>query len=77
MALADVQTLLPSWAFWLKMGLFLALLVNGAGLRRTERRLATDVEDAGGWRTLRIGAVRSMALWVGTLFIGTLLTSVA
>lgn len=70
---ADVETLLPSALFWLKMAAFGLLLVNGVWLRRTERRLAADGDDVVGWARLRHGAVRSMALWVGVLFLGTLL----
>lgn len=77
MLLADVEVLLVSWAFWLKMGFFVALLWNGVGLRRTERRIEAEGDASPAWRALRRGAVRSMSLWVATLLVGTLLPAVA
>ena len=69
---ADVEALLPSPIFWVKMGVFALLIGNGVMLRRAERRLAADVDQVG-WARLRRGAVRSIALWLTVLFLGTVL----
>jgi hypothetical protein len=75
MLLADVEALLPSWIFWLKMLLFALLLANGLRLRQlTQRRPAAKVS---GWRPLRAAALRSSALWLLLLLLGTLLPLVA
>jgi hypothetical protein len=84
MLLSDVQTFLPSWVFWLKMGLFVLLLANGLVLERAGQRLeAKDMEepdmeapDGPGWRRLRNASLRSGGLWVLTLLFGVLLTGV-
>ena len=92
MALADAEWVLAAPLFWLKMGAFALLLVNGLVLMRTERRLHALVEgpragadeemeawhaaEERSWGSLRWTAVRSMALWGVTLLLGTLLTGV-
>lgn len=83
MLLADVQTFLPSWVFWLKMALFVALLVNGWVLEREGRRLErvtegdADAEETGAeWTPLRRASIRSASLWGATLLFGVLLTAV-
>jgi len=72
MLLADVAALLPSWLFWVKMGFFALLLVNGILLQRAERHEQL-AEDPVAWRRLRAAAVRSTSLWLVLLLIGTLL----
>ncbi len=84
MAMADASVFLTSAVFWLKMSAFFLLLINGAVMLRTERRLKvwSDVEApesdgaARAWRGLRRTAVRSMGLWAVTLLLGTALTAV-
>jgi len=76
MLLADVASLLPSWFFWLKMVMFGVLLWNGARLRDRARGQQPGA-DAAGWRPLRVAAVRSSALWLLLLFMGTLLPLIA
>ena len=49
---ADLETLLPSWVYWLKMGVFVLVLVNGTAIRRAGRRLQMDPHDAIHWRSL-------------------------
>lgn len=71
--LADVETYLPSWLFWLKMAFFAALLANGLILQRTERGLTRDPDDQGAWSRLRWAAGRSLALWSAVLLLGVLL----
>ncbi len=84
--LADIQDLLPSWIFWLKMLLVSALLVNGGLLRREGRGLLLAMETQGlddpkavpgdGWSRLRTAAARSAILWAVTILVGILLTTV-
>jgi len=71
MLLADVDALLPSWVFWLKMGFFGLLLANGARLRRLAA--GNPVADAAAWRPLHAAAVTSSALWLVLLLLGVLL----
>lgn len=73
---ADVETLLPSPVFWVKMGVVLLLLINGAILRRTETvlRLGSAPPERT-WRRLRWSAAASLVLWFGSLFLGTALLS--
>jgi hypothetical protein len=73
MLLADLETLLPSPVFWVKMGGFALLLLNGLTLQRAERRCRRGGEDA--WRALRAAAVRSAGLWMAVLWLGALLAS--
>jgi hypothetical protein len=75
---ADVEALLPSAAFWIKMAAFAALLANGALLRRAGRRLLEPgSRGPAAWRTLRLAAMRSAALWGVVLLLGSLLTVTA
>ena len=60
MLLADLETLRPSTVFWVKMGAFALLLVNGLTLQRAERRCRRGDGDRA-WRALRAAAVRSAA----------------
>lgn len=80
MALADVDTLLTSPVFWIKMGCFALLLINGLMLRRAESHLRAvnlhaPEQAARWWKSLRGSALRSMSLWLITVLLGTLLTS--
>ncbi len=83
MLLADVQTFLPSWVFWLKMALFVALLANGWILEREGRRLERETdpgddapETGPDWTPLRRASIRSASLWGATLLFGVLLTGI-
>jgi hypothetical protein len=75
--MADVQAMLPSGVFWLKMGAFTLLLMNGLSVQRAGARLAANASDLRGWRALRAGSLRSITLWIVTVFLGVLLTSTA
>lgn len=78
MALADAHTLLTSPVFWIKMGCFLLLLLNGLLLRAAESHLRANTDpdhSARWWKILRGSAVRSMSLWLITVLLGTMLTS--
>jgi uncharacterized membrane protein len=74
MLLGDLETLLPSIVFWVKMGLFVLLLVNGVTVQRAERRLSADAPGAP-WGPLRSAAWRSIGLWLAVVFFGALLSS--
>jgi hypothetical protein len=77
MLAADLESLLPSVLFWIKMGTVTVLLANGAALQRAERDLRTgrgSPERA--WRRLRLSAGASLGLWFGSVLLGTALLSV-
>jgi hypothetical protein len=70
---SDVDTFYSSGVFWTKMGLVALLIINGAALTSAERR-AADGQDAA-WRTLRVTASASMALWFLITLFGVTLTN--
>jgi len=78
MLASDLDTFLPSWVFWLKMALIVALLANGAVMTRLERALA---EPGGGtadqWGRLRGIAITSLVLWLAITLAGVVLTNIA
>lgn len=74
---ADLEALLPSPVFWLKMGLFAALLGNGLLLQRSEQRVLAGSSGRvrrAAWRSLRRSAAASVALWGAVLLAGCFLT---
>lgn len=76
MLAADLDTFLPSWVFWVKMALIVALLANGAVMRGLERRLSRpggQPEDQ--WHRLRGTAMTSLALWLAITLAGVMLTN--
>jgi hypothetical protein len=75
--LADVEVFLPSKVFWLKMGVFGLLLLNGIAVQAAGRRLSRDTMDARGWTRLRRASLRSIGLWTAVIFLGVLLTVAA
>ncbi len=72
---SDLKTYLYAPAYWIKMGLFVLLLVNGAWLQRIERR--PDSTDRTPWTKLRWAAGISLALWFAILFTSILVTTAA
>jgi uncharacterized membrane protein len=76
LALADVETFLPSVWFWIKIALVLLLLINGAVLTATERRLGSGLTDAG-WMRLRTLAYTSIALWTATAVVGIVIANMS
>jgi len=68
---ADVDTFWASRVFWIKIGLILLLVVNGATLMRSERRASAGVASA--WQTLRWTAGASLLLWMLTTLAGAAL----
>ena len=78
MMLSDAETYLTAWVFWVKIGLFVALLGNGFLVTRVERALAANpVPSNPMWRRFRIGAMVSMALWLTVTLFGVIVTSAA
>jgi len=69
--LADLDAYLQSPAFWVKMALVAALLVNGGVLRHTGRVAASG--DARAHRGLAAAARISLALWSLTTLAGAVL----
>jgi hypothetical protein len=76
MIASDVATFVVSPVLWIKLGLVALLVINGVVLERTETTLRAD-GDASLWARLRVGAQFSIALWIATLVVGTVLVSAA
>lgn len=72
---ADLDTFLASKLFWVKIGFFAALLLNGAALQVVEHSAARN--QSGAWRRLSVISMISLALWLITAFVGTWLTVAA
>lgn len=75
MMAADLDTFLGSWIFWVKMGLIAALLVNGALMTGSERRIRNGAMDQ--WGRLRVLAFTSLFLWLVITFAGVALVNAA
>ena len=87
MFLSDVDEFARSGTFWVKMGLVVLLLANGALMTRSERALRPASADAAGnstssaiardsataWSRLRAHAIVSVALWIAITLAGVLL----
>lgn len=74
MLAADLDSLLPSPVFWIKMGVLVALIGNGWRVRQTARCLEAGPTDAVRWRArLRSAVVVSLALWFLALGLGAAL----
>ena len=86
MFLSDVDEFASSITFWVKMGLVVLLLANGALMTRAEQALrpasatgtataaATVVDDAPAvWGRLRTHAIVSLVLWIAITLAGVLL----
>ncbi len=71
---ADVETFLYSRVFWLKMGLIVLLLANGALFQRVDARLKRGESDR--WPHLRRAALTSLVLWLLTTLAGAALPNV-
>lgn len=83
LAAADVETFLPSPIFWVKL-LFVALLVvNGAFLTHTERRVMerSDLDSPNiadnEWTRVRFFSMSSVFLWIATAVVGIVLSNAA
>jgi uncharacterized membrane protein len=71
---ADLDTFLTSKIFWLKMVLFMLLLLNGLLVRLGERQVRRD--EPGAWRRLRRTARVSLWLWLLTTLVGAALPNI-
>jgi hypothetical protein len=72
LTLADLDAYVASRAFWIKMGLFAALLLNGAAIVATTARR----DGARNHGRLRLAALTSLALWLATLLLGAVVPNV-
>jgi hypothetical protein len=71
---ADVDAYFASTAFWIKMALVVALVVNGAVLVRTSDRIAAS--DTRAVRRMRVVSMASLTLWFATTLLGAVLPNV-
>jgi uncharacterized membrane protein len=71
---ADVETFLYSRIFWLKMGLMVLLLINGALLLLGERQVKRG--EAHAWVRLHYTATASLVLWFLTTLAGAALPNI-
>jgi hypothetical protein len=68
---ADLDSYLVARVFWIKMGLVVLLLANGALVMRGGRR--THAGDPSGPAVLKFAAIASLTLWFGTTLLGAIL----
>ena len=73
--LADVETFATAPVFWIKMGFLALLLGNGAALRKTGHRLATEEVSERAWQALRRSAAASSLLWLVAVLTGVMLVN--
>lgn len=65
MMLADAENLLPSPVYWVKMGLFATLLLNGWLIQQNERQLTLDPSPGNvRWQRFKVSAIASITLWL-------------
>ena len=78
LAASDVKTFATDAVFWIKMGLVLLLILNGAVLTRTEQSLGnagitSEHQQQRLWTRLRMSSWCSLFLWSATLIAGVIL----
>jgi len=73
MFFADLETFWGSRIYWLKMSLFVLLLLNGALMKRAEGLVATNPDAA--WKNLKTTSLTSLILWFTILLAGVILMS--
>ncbi len=73
---ADIDAMVHSTTFWIKMGLVVLLIGNGVFLLRAEQRALLDT-SANAWQRVRLAAVLSLTLWFLTTLAGAALPNVA
>jgi hypothetical protein len=73
---ADIRSLTGSPVFWIKMGVVVLLLANGYFLARARTGIARGpVTPERAWNGLKRRARTSLALWFGSVLLGTALLS--
>lgn len=75
--LSDVENFWSSIFWWIKILMVILLLINGFILTRTESALLRNKNDTAAWSRLRIVAVLSVVLWLGTALAGVVLKEFA
>ena len=75
--LSDRKTYWGSVPFWLKMSAVALLVANGAWMLRVERACRASPYDNKPWGRLRASARASVALWLLTTLLGTVLGNAA
>ena len=75
--LSDVETFWASIFWWIKLLLVILLLINGYILTRTESALLRNRNDTAAWGRLRVVAILSVVLWLGTALAGVVLKEFA
>ena len=71
---ADADAYFASTAFWIKVALVVALVINGAVLVRSSNRIAAS--DTRAVRRMRIVSIASLTLWFATTLLGAVLPNV-
>src|SRR3954462_9909220 len=71
---ADAENFFHSVFFWTKMGLVVALLVNGVLLTYAERR--AELDAVRGWKWLTVTSTVSVVLWMHTTLAGAALPNI-
>jgi hypothetical protein len=75
---ADLENLVGTPAFWIKMALVGLLLANGWVMLKAERALEQgNPGDVRGWRRLRSAAIASLVLWFAVVLAGSILPNVS
>lgn len=73
---ADIETFWGSWIYWLKMALFVLLLINGWQMTKAERAIQNNPGAASpAWNTLRRTAATSLGLWFVITALGVALVN--
>ena len=75
--LSDVENFWSSIFWWIKIAMVILLLINGAVLMRTEAALLRNKQDTAAWGRLRVVAILSVVLWLGTALAGVVLKEFA
>ena len=75
---SDLEAHWESPVFWVKMALIVALLINGARMRRIETAAAADpVPSTAQWGAFRGTAIASLVLWLAISLAGVALVNYA
>jgi uncharacterized membrane protein len=73
---SDIEAFWGSWIYWVKMGLFVVLLINGLQMTKAEKVLQADAsENSPAWATLRRTATTSLGLWFVITALGVALVN--